>query len=106
MKYVTKTDAMDYAASLPAQNQFNSDDYWFRGFGFILTAAACSTLGTANIAFACVCAIVFGIALITSFKSIMSKHSIVHYVLLSDSFMFLLCSINLAMMTAYIIYRM
>lgn len=106
MKYITKTEAMEYVASLPTQNQLDSEDYWFRGFVFIMTVVACCTLGTTNIAFAIVCAAVFGIALITSSKSIMSKCAIVHYVLLSDSFMFLSCSTNLAMITAYIIYIM
>lgn len=106
MMFITKTEAMDYAASLPTQNQLNSDDYWFRGFVFIMTVVTCCTLGAINIAFAFVCATVFGIALVMSCKFIMDKCAIVHYVLLSDSFMFLSCSANLAMITAYIIYRM
>lgn len=106
MMRITKTEAMDYAASLPTRPHLNSDDYWFRGFAFVMTVVACCTVGTINIAFAIVCAIVFGVALVTSCKFIMSKCSIDHYVLLSDSFMFLSCSMNMLMITTYIIYIM
>lgn len=105
MMRITKGEAMDYVTSLPSHNQIKSDGYWIRGFAFVMTAVACCTLGTINIAFAFACAAVFEIALITGCKFIMNKCKITHYALLSDSFVFLSCSVSLAMITAYIIYK-
>lgn len=105
MMGITITEAKEYIASLPARNQLNKDGYWLRGFAFIMTVIACCTLGTVSIVFAIVCAAVFGVALITSCKPIMNKCAIDHHIVLSDSFVFLSCSVDFAMMTAYIIYK-
>lgn len=106
MMGITKTEAKEYITSLPVRNQLNKDDYWLRGFAFIMAAIACCTLGTVSVAFAFMCAAVFGVALITSCKPIMNKWAIAHHIVLSDSFVFLSCSVDFAVITTYIIYKM
>lgn len=106
MKRITPDEAAEYAAWRPRGDRLNRDDFVLRGFALLLTIVCCCLWRTGCILAVIVSVFVCAAALITSSKTIVNKRIKGPYTLLSDSFTFLACSVNLAMMTAYFILNM